>query len=227
MALIAGAMTTLADVKALLGITDTTQDVRLENLINRTSAMIASWCDRVFTRSTYTAESYTGTNRQALVLRQWPIVSVSLITDNGVTLAAAEYETKSQDLARGEVYKAGGWNQNTTYATGLTSDVWASGRDYAVTYIAGYWMPGDVTTAPADPHYVVGDPASLPLELVSLCESMVAAANTAWKFQAQGLKRITEGGLTYEWGSGIGYGPHGIPNDLEAVINRYARRVFA
>jgi len=227
MALIAGAMTTLADVKAMLGITDTTQDTRLENLINRTSAMIAHYCDRVFTRSTYTAETYTGTNRQKLILRQWPVVSVSSITTGGTALAATEYEVKTQDQAEGAVYKADGWNQNTTYATGLTLDTWASGRDYAVTYIAGYYMPGDVTSPPADPHYVVGDPASLPLELVSLCETMVAAANLAYKYQAIGLKRITEGGLTYEWGSAAAFGVHGLPNDLEAIIYRYSRKVVA
>lgn len=227
MALIAGAMTTLSDVKAMLGITDTIQDVRLENLINRVSAMIAHYCDRVFTRSTYAAETHPGTNRQELILRQWPVVSVTSVAVNGTTLAATEYEVKPQDQAMGAIYKAGGWNQNAAYVTGLTLDTWAVGRDYSVTYIAGYWMPGDVTTAPADPHYVVGDPASLPLDLVSLCETMVAAANTAYKYQALGLKRITEGGLTYEWGAASGYGTHGLPTDLENIIARYSRRVIA
>jgi hypothetical protein len=227
MALIAGAMTTLADVKAMLGITDTTQDARLELLLNRISAMIAHYCDRVFTRTTYTSETYTGTNRQALVLRQWPVVSVSSVAVNGTTMAATEYEVKTQDQAMGAIYKAGGWYQNSNYATGLTLDTWAVGRDYAVTYVAGYYMPGDVTVAPADPHYVVGDPASLPLDLVSLCETMVSAANLAYKYQAIGLKRISEGGLTYEWGAAGGFGVHGLPNELEAVIARYSRRVVA
>jgi hypothetical protein len=227
MALIAGAMTTLADIKAMLGITDTASDVRLENLINRTSAMIAHYCDRVFTRSTYTAETYHGNNRQLLILRQWPVVSVTSVLANGSTLAATEYEVKTQDQARGVIYKSNGWNQSITYASGLTLDTWASGRDYTVTYVAGYYMPTDVTVAPADPHYVVGDPASLPLELVSLCETMVAAANLAWSYNTLGLKRISEGGLTYEWGSAAAYGVHGLPNDLEAIISRYSRKAIA
>jgi len=220
MALIAGAMTTLADVKAMLGITDMDQDIRLENLINRTSAMIAHYCDRVFIRSTYTAETHTGTNRQALCLRQWPIVSVSSVTSGGTALATTEYELKPQDMERGVLYKADGWNQNTTYATGLTSDTWASGRDYSVTYIAGYYMPTQVG-------YTGGADGSLPMELVSLCETMVASANLAWKYQALGLKRITEGALTYEWGTAAAYGPHGLPADLEAIIARYSRKVAA
>jgi hypothetical protein len=227
MALTADAMTTLADVKAMLGITDATQDVRLENLINFASAMIAKYCDRVFTRSTYTSEAYAGTNRQLLVLRQWPVVSVSLVTVGGTTMPATEYEVKSQDQAMGAIYRPNGWNQNTQYATGLTLDTWASGRDYAVTYIAGYYMPGDVTRAPLEPHYVLGDVTSLPLDLTDLCMRMVAAQNTAWKYQAQGLKRITEGGLTYEWGSAATFGRHGLPGDLEAVIDRYSRRFIA
>ena len=227
MALIAGAMTTLADVKAMLGITDTAQDVRLENLINRISAMIAHYCDRAFTRATYTAETYHGNNRQLLILKQWPVVSVTSVSTGGTVISSSEYEVKSQDQAMGAIYMAGGWNAATTYATGLTLDTWASGRDYSVTYVAGYYMPTDVTVAPADPHYVVGDPASLPLELVSLCETMVAAANLAWSYNTLGLKRITEGGLTYEWGSAAAYGAHGLPNDLEAIISRYSRKAIA
>jgi hypothetical protein len=227
MALTADAMTTLSDVKTMLGITDTSQDTRLEMLINSSSAMIAAYCDRVFTRTAYTSESYTGTNRQLLCLRQWPVVSVSLVTDNGNTVSSADYELKAQDAAMGALYKADGWNQHTIYSTGLTVDPWASGRDYAVTYIAGYYMPGDVTTAPADPHYVLGSSTSLPLDLQDLCRRMVAAQNLPWQYGAQGLKRISEGGLTYEWGSAASFGPHGLPSDLEAVINRYARRFVA
>lgn len=227
MALIAGAMTTLADVKTLLGITDTTQDLRLEMLINSNSAMIARACDRVFTRATYTAETYQGTNRQLLVLRQWPVVSVTSVSVGGTVMASTEYEIKTQDQDRGVIYKSNGWNQNTQYATGLTLDTWATGRDYSVTYVAGYYMPTDVTVAPADPHYVVGDPGSLPLDLVNLCNTLVAAQNLAWKYGALGLKRISEGGLTYEWGSASSFGAHGLPMDLENIIARYSRRFIA
>lgn len=227
MALIAGAMTTLADIKALLGITDTTQDTRLEILINSASATIAAACDRLFTRSTYTAETHPGTNRQMLLLDQWPIVSVSAVYSGDTLMDAADYELKAQDMSMGGLYKADGWNQNTTYATGLTTDTWASGRDYSVTYIAGYYMPNDVTVAPADPHYVAGAAGSLPLDLVNLCNTLVASQNLAWKYQALGLKRITEGGLTYEWGSASSFGAHGLPMDLEDIIARYSRRFVA
>lgn len=227
MALIAGAMTTLADVKALLGITDTTQDTRLEMLINNASATIAAACDRVFTRSTYTAETHPGTNRQLLVLNQWPIVSVTSVYTGTTLMASTEYEMKPQDASMGVIYKSNGWNQNTTFATGLTLDTWATDRDYSVTYVSGYYMPNDVTVAPADPHYVTGDAASLPLDLVNLCNTLVASQNLAWKYQAMGLKRITEGGLTYEWGSANAFGVHGLPMDLENIIARYSRRFVA
>jgi len=73
-------------------------------------------------------------------------------------------------------------------------------------------------------HYSVGGSDSLPLDLTDLCMRMVTAQNTSWKYGAQGLKRITEGQLTYEWGSATAFGVHGLPDDLEAVIARYARR---
>lgn len=227
MALIAGAMTTLADVKTLLGITDTAQDARLELLINSNSAMISKMCDRVFTRTTYAAETHPGTNRQMLTLRNLPVVSITSVLVNGTVMPATEYELKAQDKGMGVLYKADGWNQNTQFSTGLTSDTWATGRDYSVTYIAGYYMPADVTTPPADPHYVAGGDDSLPLDLVNLCNTLVASQNLAWSHGAMGLKRISEGGLTYEWGSASSFGVHGLPMELEDIVSRYARRFVA
>lgn len=229
MALTADALTTLADVKAVAGITDTTQDTRLEYLINAVSAQIAGYCDRVFTRSTYTLETHTGTNRQSLSLRQWPIVSVSSILEDGTTLPVTEYELKAQDMERGIVYKANGWNQNTTYATGLTSDTWATGRDYSATYVAGYYMPGDVTSPPADPHYVAGAAGSLPLELSEACVQMVIERNTKLRYGAIGLTQLTEGDLTYQWGAittNIDT-VSGLPNAVLGIVNKYKRRFVA
>lgn len=224
MALIASALTTLADVKALLGITSATDDTRLEMLINDISVMVARLCDRTFVRTTYTSENYTGTNRQLLILREWPLVSVSSVYVNGSLIPNTLYEVKMQDQRIGAIYKSDGWNCNINYVTGLTLDTWAVGRDYTVTYIAGYYMPGDIGTPPAD-HYIAGDPGSLPLDLQMLCCNLVAEQYKKYRYDTFGLKQISEGGLTYVWGGANGSNIYtGLSSENQNIIDRYSRR---
>jgi hypothetical protein len=156
-------------------------------------------------------------------------VSVSLVTVNGTTMPATEYEVKTQDQSMGAIYRSNGWNQNTQYATGLTLDTWASGRDYAATYIAGYYMPGDVTRAPLEPHYVLGDVTSLPLDLTDICMQIVIERNEKLKAGAAGLSQLSEGGLTYMWGAATTNieQTSGISSYVVGALNKYKRRFIA
>lgn len=47
------ALTTIANVKAILGITDSSQDTLLQNYVDAVSTAISSYCDRIFEASNY------------------------------------------------------------------------------------------------------------------------------------------------------------------------------
>ena len=225
MALIDKALTTLADTKAIAGIpaTDTTSDALLELLINITSLSIAGYCSRIFKRGTYT-EFIPASNRQALLLQQWPIASVSSIVDDGTTLVLnTDYRLDAQDKAQGQVYRENGWN-GKWLVSGLTSDARASSRILTVTYIAGFYLPGDAL-------YVAGADDSLPMDLGMVCAQMVAESYYTTKRGAYGnLKSLSEGGLSYGWGAdSTSYGnlATGINDKYAVVLNRFRRAVFA
>lgn len=88
-------LTTVAAVKADLGITGADEDAYLGVLIGRCSDDIASFCNRVFPVETLRESFYPqreyfsyqvpgGVNE--LQLSRWPVVSVSSVVENGATL---------------------------------------------------------------------------------------------------------------------------------------------
>jgi hypothetical protein len=70
----------LADVKAWLGRTDTNSDAVLASLITRTSRQIYSYLQRGLVLPHTVTETRNGPGGNALVLRQWPVISVSSLT---------------------------------------------------------------------------------------------------------------------------------------------------
>lgn len=81
-------LTTLATVKEVIGIGDTSQDTKLDRLITAASRRIMSFCDRRFVEETYT-EVQHGRRSNSLLLRHFPATSVtSLHIDNEGTFGA-------------------------------------------------------------------------------------------------------------------------------------------
>lgn len=222
--LIGQALTTLANVKAIAGIasTDTTSDALLELLINRTSVSIAGYCDRQFGRASYT-EYIPATDRQALLLRQWPIVAISSITDEDTPLILnTDYRLDAQDKAQGIVYREQGWS-GSYFVRGLTNDPAASKRIISVAYTAGYYLPQDAS-------YDLGAAASLPIDISMACEQMITEIFYLTKQGGFGLKSLSEGELSYTWGvdsSQYGNLTDGMADRYASVLNRYRRAVFA
>lgn len=122
------ALTTVADVKFVLGIaqTDTTKDDRLQSLINLISGRIEAWCGRQFTEQTYSEEAYDGDPECELILKQYPITEVAAVTVDGVSLASEiSDETRFQVYEEeGYLWRAAGW--------------YARRKGIKVTYTAGY-----------------------------------------------------------------------------------------
>ena len=90
MAVNAYALTSLVNVKAALHITTTDDDTLLENLINRISAAVESYCRRKFKARDYT-EKYDGDGTSVLYLKQYPVNSVSSLKIGTGTVNSSDY----------------------------------------------------------------------------------------------------------------------------------------
>jgi hypothetical protein len=131
-------LTTLANVKEYLSITNTTSDSLLSRLITACSTYAATYCSRTFQLTTYN-ESRNGLGGTTLTMKNQPITGVSAVSVNGVNIVPRP------PLGPGSA---------TGYGFGYTFDrtrVMLSGtcfyqgqQNVAITYAAGY------ATTPAD-----------------------------------------------------------------------------
>lgn len=88
-------LTTLAAVKAYLGITAATQDALLAALIDRGSAFAESYCGRTIASTVYSNEAYDykrdGNGRDMIFLRQVPVITFSSLSDKGTVIDPTNY----------------------------------------------------------------------------------------------------------------------------------------
>lgn len=170
-AAVARRLTRKEAVKAELGITASTDDALLDDLIDRASQAIVSYCHRPFAREVYT-ETLSGFGDIHLQLARTPIVAVSSVTD---TNSATITDYSVADADRGWLYRRLGWLWTVQAYPGLS----AGGRFldygsplprqeeplYSVSYTAGYLLPpqnrlgGTISAADADNSF--NDSASL------------------------------------------------------------------
>jgi len=73
-------LSTLAAVKAFLGITSNGQDTLIPQLITRESALVEQWTGRVFSRVTNSSKRLNGNGSQRMTLPDTPILSVSALS---------------------------------------------------------------------------------------------------------------------------------------------------
>jgi len=203
---------TLANVKLLLGIGDTTQDTLLEGLITRASAAICAHTGRVLKRATYTSEPYAVNGQLYLYLQQWPIQAITSITLGGAALAVNEdYYMSAADAAQGRIYKPDGWN-GAMLTRGLVPDYYEGDRDILITYEAGYYLPDDG-------EYEAGAADSLPADLQAIAEAAVCGRYGAIQKGADGLTSMKEGQVAYTFAEGGSL----LSNDLKKALSSYRR----
>src|SRR5882724_6317780 len=80
----------LADLKAILGITDGANDTLLGNIIQRGSDAIARFCNRVFAQRTV-IETLPGPGGELLKLKLSPIIALTSIAFDGDTVDSDSY----------------------------------------------------------------------------------------------------------------------------------------
>ena len=75
------ALFTLAEVKTYLNISDTSEDYYLQTLVDMVDAYVKKYTMRNLEETTYTKELYDGPGTNSLVLRNYPIISVTEVLE--------------------------------------------------------------------------------------------------------------------------------------------------
>ena len=134
------ALTSLVRVKEFLNIDGSGDDDRLNTLIAAASAEIQGATNRKIIQATVTDERVDSYGDSRINVREYPIISVSSLTENDSALVEdTGFEMKAQDLAAGQIIRI---------ATGAPTS-WARGeRVVTVTYSHGYaTVPADIQQA--------------------------------------------------------------------------------
>jgi hypothetical protein len=126
----------LADLKAILGVTDGANDTLLGNIIQRGSDAMARFCNRVFAQRTV-VETLPGPGGQLLKLNFSPVVTLTSTAFDGETVDSDTYTLTEPDA--GIVFCESYWAY-----TGHKSS-------YTATYAHGYNLP-DMSGADTLPH---------------------------------------------------------------------------
>lgn len=124
------ALVALADVKDYLKVTDTSQDTILTYFINEVSRFINTYCGRQLVQKSYT-EYYDGDGTDELLLKHYPIITLTSVYDDSLRTWAAATQVPAADIL---TYKDEGrirvWNNTGSFSKGKAN--------IRVIYDAGY-----------------------------------------------------------------------------------------
>lgn len=198
------ALIDLESVKEYLQIpdSDTSNDNFLIRKINAMSILAQQYMNRDLKSQSYT-EDLQGNNRQYLILRNYPLVSVESVSFFDNVLDSSQYDVDDYCKSRGMIYKETGWTAND-FLIGIGGDPVPGKKIIQVQYTAGY------ETIPADIQDAI-------IDLVAL----------KWKENVRGDDRFAiemerEGGVQYTYSKK----DVAIPASISSVLDRYvAKRV--
>lgn len=144
-----GDLTSLANVKAWLSppLTSTNDDALLTRLVSAASRFILGYLNRPSLLSLPYAETRDGVGGRTLMLRQWPVTSVTSLTVDGNAVPAAG----PAGAAAGWVLDGwDGWSAGQPQALSVIGYAFARGRqNIAIAYTAGYAVSGELQTVPS------------------------------------------------------------------------------
>ena len=122
-------LVSLADAKTFLNITSTNSDEEIRTFILKATDIAERRTGRRFRAASF-VETYSSTESAVLVLRQFPVLSVTSVVEDGITLTA------------GTAYVVDTTNGTITRGTSTSSLQWAQGNNnITVTYRAGAVNP--------------------------------------------------------------------------------------
>ena len=207
----AGSITVTASITAGVTISsyryfvwDYTKDKLLERNINSVSGMVSKYCNRNFIADTY-SEFYKGSGRQKLVLNQYPINNITSVkVDSALLTAGTDYVTSDQTyLDQGIIFKNNGWAWYG-YLTGLVGELTAPVDNIEVVYSAGFTLEPETSR-------------NFPYDLEDAVISM-----TAVNYELTGSKQLISEAIGPLSSNYI----QGLPWDVKATLDKYAKRVF-
>ena len=82
MNLVSYALVTLDDTKSFLGYTNNSKDETTKLFINMATDFIEEYCNRRFKMTTYTDDKYDGTGEKNLLLKNYPVDTLTAIAEN-------------------------------------------------------------------------------------------------------------------------------------------------
>lgn len=128
-------LTTIQAVKAVLGITLSDSDALIDALIDRASATVESYCDRTLSQATH-VEARDGGGGSAMMLRQYPVTSVTSVVIGGATIPQSPDGMQAGWFVSGRTLHLIGYR----FTRGPASSV--------ITYTAGFsTVPADIEAA--------------------------------------------------------------------------------
>jgi hypothetical protein len=197
---------TLAEAKAHIGISGSSEDTSLGVIVDAVNAFIPTYCNRKFDETTYDRELYNGSGQAALVLKQRPVVEITevLVRGEAIELRSEDPDTNQLgyyyfDLAEGIIYN---------------NRIWERGRGIIqISYTAGYVSSVSDQYDPSIP---------LPLDLkFAACEMVSYFRNVKGK---AGILSESLGSYSYRLATGVGDmgGELTIPNVIiKNILDRY------
>ena len=200
---------TLADVKTMLKITDTSQDDYLTLLIKQQSALIEGYIGYKLARADYTEEVHSVNDRQLVSLNHFPLQSVSACEINGQ--AITDYKILPEYARWGRLYRGSGWI-GPEFTRGFTHDVFAGVWCIKVSYTAGYYLPSDTG-------YTEGAEDSLPYDIMTCCINCVVERFNLDSMGAIGLKGHTEGHISDTYSDSANN--VGLSESAKMLLNKY------
>lgn len=234
-----GDLTTLARVRAYLGIPDSQTDVnaKLSTLITTVSGVALQYLQRDSLLMRARTDQLDGTGSNAIMLRGWPIVDVSAVSINAQSVQASEQVPIGQGFW---------WDTASPYPPGAPGRVllagWTFGRgrgNVSISYTAGYGVVDEAQTVPATPFRVTPDQP-----YGSICEDfgvtyadgtpLVAVASSPAEGQYVAPKPLIGAGATdyYQFAgadeaAGVLISYSYIPAAIEGVITQWVAEQWA
>ena len=146
MSVVAWALTSRDNLKQVLGITTNTDNDLLDNIINRATYIIESYCgNRRFKSTAYTNQEYDGTDTNYINAKHYPITAMTAYEKNYGNVGDTDWES-----LQGEYIKYiddGEGPGQFYYKFGFLKGV----RNYRFSYTAGYsTIPYDLEQACLD-----------------------------------------------------------------------------
>ena len=129
MAVNAGAIITVAELKAYVGVTTTDFDTIFEIFINSVSDEFNAYVGRKLGKATYTDVYFDGPAGSDLLLPHFPVVSITSIEEDGDTLVEGDYDDYLLYADAGIIRRVmGSWLRGN--------------KTIKITYVAGYVVQG-------------------------------------------------------------------------------------